>query len=155
MRCWCVVTQRHTRPVGRFDPKYTDEQRDAIARAVNDRGMSAPEAVRAAAEGLDGLEPFTMPESTARDVAGVARQQPTQPGADYAAQLRSFQDRGLTLIEQEMTKAEERQKQGDLSNSDWTRLTKLTRFARALSDLHVTPRSPQAMGNQGSPATRT
>ncbi len=31
----------------------------------------------------------------------------------------------------------------ELENADLTKLTKLTRFARALEDLRVTPRSPQ------------
>lgn len=136
--------------VGRFHPKYTDEQREAIARAMNDRRMSAPEAVKAAAEGgLEGLPSFEMPESTARDIANTARRQPTQPVGDCAAALRSLQDRGLSLIEEEMTKAEEASERGELSNAQLTRLAKCMRLARSLGDLHVTPRSPAPEPQQG------
>lgn len=145
--------------MGRFDPKYTDEQREAIASAMIDRGMSAPEAVKAASEGLDGLEPFTVPESTARDIAGAARQQrPPVPIEDYGARLRGIQERGMVLLERELTRVEKSSEQGKLTNPDWTQLTKLMRFGRALRDLGPAPQpsgAPPAKESAPAPAGGT
>jgi hypothetical protein len=54
-----------------FARKYTDAQRRAVAHAVVYDGLTAQAAVSRAAspEGLSGLPPFSMPASTARNLA--------------------------------------------------------------------------------------
>lgn len=51
--------------MGRFDPKYTQEQNEAMRRAMVDEGMSAQKACAAAKKGELGLPPFDYNESTA------------------------------------------------------------------------------------------
>lgn len=54
--------------MGRFAPVYTDEQKAAIKRAGLEDEHTAANVVRMAAAGeLYGLEPFTVPLSTAAD----------------------------------------------------------------------------------------
>src|SRR5581483_11077056 len=55
----------------RFEPRYTPAQREAVVAAILDDGLTAKDAVARAAspDGLYGLEPFTMPASTAANLA--------------------------------------------------------------------------------------
>jgi hypothetical protein len=64
--------------MGRFDPKYSHEQRRAIVRLIVDKGYEVREAVELAAEGIDGLEPFEMPRSTAGGLAAHERHRRTR-----------------------------------------------------------------------------
>ena len=59
--------------MGRFQPKYTDAQRDRIATCIVEDGVAATEAIRRAARGELGLPPFQMPASTARHLARELR----------------------------------------------------------------------------------
>jgi hypothetical protein len=62
--------------VGRYSPKLTQDQRDAVVRAVLD-GWSASEVVAAAAAGeLDGLKPFEISETACRDLRREAERNP-------------------------------------------------------------------------------
>jgi hypothetical protein len=66
--------------------KYTDAQRAGVVDAVLERGMSSPAATRAAAAGeLPGLEPFTMPVPTARDLVRKERERRADIEAKRAA----------------------------------------------------------------------
>ncbi len=49
--------------------KYTDEQRDALCRLVNDTGISVPKAVQALAAGHEELPPMQISEDYARQLA--------------------------------------------------------------------------------------
>jgi hypothetical protein len=59
--------------MGRCSPQYTDAQRAAVARAVVEQGMTAAQAVEAAAAGALGIEPFEMPAATARGLVSEHR----------------------------------------------------------------------------------
>jgi hypothetical protein len=62
--------------MGRFSPKLTQDQRDAIVRAMLD-GWSAAEVVKVAADGeLEGLEPFEVSETACRDLRREAERNP-------------------------------------------------------------------------------
>jgi hypothetical protein len=49
--------------------KYTDEQRAALCRLINDDGLSVPAAVERLAAGIDGLAPLTISCDYARQLA--------------------------------------------------------------------------------------
>lgn len=77
-----------------FAIKYTDAQRQAVARAVLHDGLSVTAAVARAAspDGLHGLEPFGMARSTARNLAwrakrSRAREATLVEAADPCAQI--------------------------------------------------------------------
>jgi hypothetical protein len=59
--------------MGRYANKYSDAERQAIVRLIVDEGYQAKDAVGLAAEGIDGLEPFHMPPSTAGGLAARER----------------------------------------------------------------------------------
>lgn len=52
--------------MGRFTPRYSDAQKTATLAYILDQGHSAPAAVRAAADGRLGIEPFDLNLKTAR-----------------------------------------------------------------------------------------
>ena len=59
--------------MGRFDRKYTNEQRQAIIDAQLENGLSARKAVELAETGQLGLPAFYLPPSTAGGLAARAR----------------------------------------------------------------------------------
>ena len=59
--------------MGRYSPHYTDDQRTAVVRAVVEKGMTATQAVEAAAAGELGIDPFEMPAVTARGLVSEHR----------------------------------------------------------------------------------
>jgi hypothetical protein len=124
--------------MGRFDPLYNKEQRQAIVRAIVDEGCSAAEGVRRAAEGSLGTAPFDMPLSTARGLATRERTRQTkqqlralereEPG--IAARIR---DQALYILKQELTEIEERQHEGE--EIDLVRVRRIARSAREIQRL--------------------
>lgn len=93
--------------VGRFAPRYSDEQKTAIVAAILDDEFPAQDAVDRASAGELGLPPFDMPISTARGYVTRARQKRTreelvqlerkQPGA-----ARTIADRAYEVLEKEL-----------------------------------------------------
>jgi hypothetical protein len=73
--------------MGRYSPQYTDAQRAAVVRAVVEQGMTAAQAVEAAAAGALGIEPFKMPAATARGLASEHRM-------EHGQGSRALQDQG-------------------------------------------------------------
>jgi hypothetical protein len=62
--------------MGRYSPRLTQDQRDAIVRAMLD-GWSAAEVVKAAADGeLEDLEPFEVSETACGDLRREAERNP-------------------------------------------------------------------------------
>jgi hypothetical protein len=84
--------------MGRYSPKLTQDQRDAVVRAMLD-GWSAPEVVKAAAEGeLDGREPFAVSETACRDLFREAERNPQW--------LERVRRNGGAAVKQDETRAE-------------------------------------------------
>lgn len=114
--------------MGRGSERYSEQQREAIVRAVLGRGMTDKGAAAAAASGelLDGLEPFRVPASTVRYLVGKAQQQAV---GDARAQLRvtpeldPLADRGRALYEGCAGVLEEQVERlaATASGRDWTR----------------------------------
>lgn len=76
--------------MGRGAERYSDDQREAIVRAVLEQGMTDKATVAAAERGeLDGLEPFDVPASTVRYLVGKAQQQSI---TNARGQLRALPD---------------------------------------------------------------
>lgn len=132
--------------MGRFDPKYTDRQREAVIAAIVDRGMSAPKACKRAAEGTleDDLEPFDFPPNTARDYARRERNKRAGRAARAKEQgtiedrLEAFGDRAMAMLEHGLDRLEHKQKKRKqaLSSNEIERGRKLTSWARELRSLN-------------------
>jgi hypothetical protein len=73
--------------MGRYSPQYTDAQRAAVVRAVVEGGLTATQAVEAAAAGALGIEPFEMPAATARGLVSEHRM-------EHGQGSRALQDQG-------------------------------------------------------------
>lgn len=65
--------------MGRWTPKHTDEQRQAVIRAQLEDGLSAEEAVALASTGELWPEPFEMSATQARELARQARRKGQSP----------------------------------------------------------------------------
>jgi hypothetical protein len=61
--------------VAQFSPKYTEEQKHAIARLVVDERKTVRRALAEIAAGKAGVAPFEMPTSTAHRIVREAREQ--------------------------------------------------------------------------------
>lgn len=121
--------------------KYTDNQRDAIAAAVLDNGLTARAAVEAAQRGELRVEPFTIPESTARAIAEKARDElPTVAGRVDAAALEILRE-----CEREIGRLKKVDK---LTTTDMRRMTATTRTLREVLALRSASASPTAPGNE-------
>jgi hypothetical protein len=66
--------------MGRYDSIYSDEQREALARAVLEDGLTAREAVEKAAAGELDTPAFEIPLSTAQGIVTQAKRQGTLTG---------------------------------------------------------------------------
>jgi hypothetical protein len=125
-----------------FKQRYTDEQREAMYRLIHEDGHRPAEAVALAAEGVYGLEPFSMPVSSARPIArriklrreGGPRKLADRPLAEA---VEVFLRRSLSLLDRDLSRQEEELDAGiDLERLRWTircqaELASLTKVARA------------------------
>jgi hypothetical protein len=126
--------------MGRGALKYTDEQREAIAQAVNAEGRTGKDVAGAAGDGTlkEGLEPFELPVSTAGE---IARQQIEGQDREHNAgvagglTLAELAGRGHALLDREFEALEE-QKAGELD----------------LHRLQLALRAARELGHRGSPA---
>jgi hypothetical protein len=160
--------------VGRFAPKLSDEMRKAI-RAAAAEGRSAREIVDLASAGrLGGLRSFTVSESTVREIAGDARRMHgiaasahnASPAADptghsplnapeRTAPIDAIATRAQAILEQEMTRLEQKSKHG-LKTQDATALKRLLQVAREVKAMQLGfvargPRATRLLDEHGQP----
>ena len=151
--------------MGRLDPTYSDVQREAIARAINDDGLTAAEVAHLATAGeLAELPPFELPHSTAHDIAAKERTATAPPRheGDERERLTKLVDDGLTMLEGQVAEIKQRQEKanGDLQPADLTRLEKVARVVRELAKMSdaireqppVQPASPPNGNGSDSPS---
>jgi hypothetical protein len=87
--------------MGRYSPQYTEVQRSAVVRAVVDEGMTATQAVDAAAAGALGIEPFEMPAATSRGLVSEHRMENGEGSRQLEDQSAAerIRDRALSILE--------------------------------------------------------
>lgn len=123
-----------------FRAKYSAEQNEAIIGVQLDDGMTAADAVAAAAAGElehggKRLAPFAMPWRTARDKASEARRArrlvaAASVGAD--AQMDTADARIVALLNTQITKAERAHRSGRLTPEMVTSLARAKREVSAM-----------------------
>lgn len=87
--------------MGRYDPRLSDDMRDALVRAQLDDGMSAPEAAKAATAGELG-EPFDVSETTCRTLAREAkrdRPRAARDEPDEPDRVRAIAEKTIARVE--------------------------------------------------------
>ena len=105
------------RYVASFAPKYTDEQREAIDRLIAQEGLTAAQAVRKAAEGVYGLEPFEMPRSTAAVISKRlkrSRERKALAHGDVNVAMETLARRSVELTVRELRRLEKRIEAGEV-----------------------------------------
>jgi hypothetical protein len=114
--------------MGRCSPQYTDAQRAAVVRAVVEQGMTATQAVEAAAAGALGVEPFEMPAATARGLVSEHRMEHGQdpPQLENSAAERIL-ERAYSILEARINSLSE--------NPAGVDLVELQRIARATREV--------------------
>jgi hypothetical protein len=124
--------------MGRGALKYTAEQKEAIALAINVENRAGPEVVAAAAGGTlrEGLAPFQVPVSTANEIAAVARRQQLEGDiqrleSGEPSPLATFVRRTAVLLDGELS-ALEQQAAGEDGELDLDRLRRVLRLMRDL-----------------------
>ncbi len=127
--------------MGRFDSKFSDAQRAAIAHALNVEGLTATEATARASNGqLGKVPPFDVAESTAREIAARYRHQAPDATARQRAQHQEqLLVAGLELMQRELDRLTEASNERPLTTQEVTRLSKML---RTMSDLAGTPGGP-------------
>ena len=123
--------------MGRFAPKYAEEERAAIVAAVLDQGLSAPAAVKLAAAGtLEGVgHAFEMPAGTARELVRREREdrdyavRATPEGAASIAE--AIPGRIVRLLDAELARIEKEATDGD--KLDTAQLRNIARVHRELA----------------------
>jgi hypothetical protein len=140
-------------------PKFIDAERNAIARAINAGGLTAPQATELARQGeLAGLAPFEMADSTARDIAAQARREaPDRAMAERAqAQDRLYED-AIALLRGQFDRLVAATEGRDISPQELTRLGKIIRAARSLAEgyhaQHLRQTAPAIESSPGAVAT--
>ncbi len=129
--------------MGRFDAKYSDEQREAVINAITADGVTAREAIELAAAGDLGVPAFDMAESTARGLvsrAGKRRRQATvlQHERDEPGRGTAILDRCLTLLEDELGQLEERvRSDGELDDKGLHRVRGVARAYREVDKMRI------------------
>lgn len=128
--------------MGRFDAKYTDEQRQAIIDAQVEGKLSAAKACRAAAEGKLGLPAFEFAEGTAGHYAAQERRR--RRGQEQDAKTRSMDPekrldalatRFLAMLEHEANRLEKAQPKAGYSPEDLAKMKAALGVARELRSL--------------------
>lgn len=149
--------------MGRMAEKYTDLQRAAIAAAIIDRGLSGPAASRAAAAGqlvnpddpAETLEPFEMPEGSARSYANRERARRAGKALDEPVagqpleRLDLLVDRCLRILEHGLHQVERKaeKRKYELTTADVERTRKIASAAREVRALHIG--APTQLGGKG------
>jgi hypothetical protein len=99
--------------MGRFAPKFTSDQRQAIASLHLDQGMTGTQIVAKAAAGIDGHNPFEISKPTVYEIAATERrrreQQATLDGDTTAVQARVYK-----ILDRELAGIERQQRRGEL-----------------------------------------
>jgi len=131
--------------MGRFDPKYSAEQKEAVIAAQVEAGMSSTEAVAYARDGkYEGLGPFEMPQSTASFLATEERKR--RRGDDLkkkskgtpTERLEVATSRLLGVFDTHVQRAEARARRSKTSTPapvEFDRLRNLARFGREVQSL--------------------
>lgn len=128
--------------MSRWEAVYTDPQRDAVERAWLERGIRPARRVAAlaAAGELEGLDPFTIPEATVRDIGRRARKRQAGEVRSALAQLphrdaiNTLRVRLLAASDRELERLERRQRAGrDVPGEE------LRQIARAVRELAALP----------------
>jgi hypothetical protein len=150
-------TMRSTMPIGA--PVYTDEQRDAIASAWNDRGVRpASRVVELAAAGEltrpDGskLDAFAVPEGTVRSLARHARKRRRGDVASRLADetprdaVENLRRRLVAVADHELQRLERAQRTKPRDAIDVEQLRQVSRAVLEISRLPgpTDPRTPSA-----------
>jgi transposase len=139
--------------MGRWAPKFSARERQAVTSAMVDRGMTAPAVVAAAAAGKleEGLAPFEISESTARDWAKEARRQ--QSGDASTSRPDAIADRALAILEQRMDTLEKQATQGAFRTNTANELKRLVQVAHEIKVMKKTPgpRTGRLAGAHGQP----
>jgi hypothetical protein len=142
-----------------FTQRYTEEQREAIYRLIHEDGKTPGEAVAVAAHGVYGLEPFSMPVSSARPIARrikLKREGRPTKLADRPLDevLDNFCRRSLTVLDREMSKHEQDVRAGclDTDGLRWTlrRITELAGIVKTATAKGLLPANGNGMSEQSS-----
>jgi hypothetical protein len=129
--------------MGRHSLRYSDDQRQAIARAVLDDGLTAREAVERAAAGELGIPPFDVPLSTAQGfVTETRRDRPPDRGDAEKGRLRELADRAIAVIETEMAKVEAGSQRGSLELPRIKRTLQAAQHLARLEQILAAPKAP-------------
>lgn len=91
-----------------FSPRYTPEQKAAVVKLVQG-GCTYRQAIEQAAAGIGDLEPFAMPEATARGLMRQLRERRRrqQGEPDPRTKIAEIGRRMLVLLNRELDRAEE------------------------------------------------
>ena len=100
--------------MGRYDSIYSDEQREALARAVLEDGLTAREAVEKAAAGELDTPAFDIPLSTAQGIVTQAKRQGTLTG--LRDRLERSATRLVAIVESEAEEAEKEKQKGHFNH---------------------------------------
>ena len=125
--------------MGRYDAKYSDDQREAVINAITADGLTAREAVELAAAGDLGVPAFDMAESTARGLLSRARQRQTEADVcqlerDEPGEGTKLLDRCMGVLEVEIGRIEELQRSG--GELDSTGLQRVRWITRSVHEIH-------------------
>jgi hypothetical protein len=118
-----------------------DDIRGVLVAAQLEQGLSAAETARAAQAGeLEGLPPTKVSETLCRDVAAAARR---ARGPEVEAHVVSpapvdvIATRAQAILEQEMTRFEEKAKRGGLKRDETIALRRLLQVAREVKAIQL------------------
>lgn len=138
--------------MGRNSLRYSDDQRQAIAQAVLDQGVTAREAVERARAGELGVAKFEVPVSTAQRFVTQAKD--ARPGAGgQTGRLRTVADRAMTVIEAELEKAEARSKRGSLDLPRIKRALQAAQHLARLEQILAAPTPPPGPSDRQTSAS--
>lgn len=136
--------------MGRWTPKYSDEERAALIAALVDRNLTIPQTVRAAKLGeLDNLPPFDVPKSTCADIRRQERRR-RERAYQESADIDSTQGRYARLELDALAIAERQVRpntvktRGQLKTPELERMRALWRWLREVRALSgsSTPQAP-------------
>lgn len=125
--------------MGRFDPKYSDEQRAAVKRALTEDGMKPREVVQAAANGqLDGLPPFDLNPRTASSWKAVANRRgraldwQRRAAGTPEEQFDAHAELALQMVAEDLGKLKAKRNRDPADYEAMRKLMQVDREARAL-----------------------
>jgi hypothetical protein len=150
--------------MGRLDPKYSSEQKQAIVHAIVDQGMTARRATELAAQGAleKGLAPFKMPISTAHSFTRRAKHswQAMSDRGDFHRAILHTAETQLSLLKWQVELIQKRQEEsdGELEKDDISKLRLIGGSLRELGKLVEETRrgqrlrAPQRVEPESNPA---